>query len=1137
MWKKFLDAIGWSTPPDPTPEPAASEASEGPAPVPSTHEPSPPVTPSAPTDSRTVPPGSRDSRTVPPGSRDSAALFDLLNRVLREPGLAKTLAPSDLPKLAELGERAMSPMNPKRTLAVAYVWAHHAALTDAELPLLHAAVWSGEKWRDSVQLERVRELLQKLDTALAERVLLELPHTRDALRYFHPGCPTTRVAVAAMVGASSMHLRQDLPRFPADARDAIARESLSLPPPPEVARVLIEHVDDPTSPEWLPLFEIAVSERQAYVSAKFWSAFERLPEPTRVALALSGHAEPEAAMRAPHPEVAARAVSELASSTDARSPWVKVVIAQGTHAVAPLEAALAGAPPGRELLARALCGLGDAGVSGLLLVLADSRGSVRQIAREGLLAAPAESIEPTLTALLSSKRKGDRQAVLELLEARRDPLAVRLAARFVADERDAAIQERLGALGAAAPSRTASLRRAVDAIADPLVHQSLLSMTESALRLAWQRDSEETLARFAALAGTRLGHMAEAPFRRLLDLYGEPVLPALAIAVSLAHENPWRTRRILDVAPKTPEMSGLLLDASEDVNRIDSLTLGRIAETGPTDLVLRACALGLAQASTFPRAAAVEILVGLGGAALPLLTVELDASTADRRVAAATAMGRLDDPTVEALLQARLDGERSKVVRAALLRALRRHVVTPGIGTDALDSRLAAFPEPELPGWLDRSLLPALAWSDGTPMSDGARTWLLGACADASAGGPDADLVALAGRFDPTTTGALYDVLRTLHDPGAASGDVRWMLQAAGVLGTPAHRDALAATCDDRYRSGGATHGATIVEMLASVADRGALRWLDRWRRKARSSGLVDRCTQALEDLARERGMPVGALLEAALPDLGFAPDGTRSFPFGARTLDLTITADGLEISLEGKVRKSPPAARKDEDADAVKAARAELSALKKEVADFQALVRDGLENTMVSGRRWSREDWRTHVERPLVRPLARHVVFETGGTPFTVGSSGPLAADGRPVELGDTVGVAHPVDVALGAFEARVGPQPFPQIDRPTYTLADLDGLLASRTELDSRSMRAILERRGYHRGPTLDGGWVVTMDRRAGDLRISLVHSGFPIGEVERVTVEAFEVVREDRSVVDPATLDARTVSEMGADLAALP
>ena len=192
-----------------------------------------------------------------------------------------------------------------------------------------------------------------------------------------------------------------------------------------------------------------------------------------------------------------------------------------------------------------------------------------------------------------------------------------------------------------------------------------------------------------------------------------------------------------------------------------------------------------------------------------------------------------------------------------------------------------------------------------------------------------------------------------------------------------------------------------------------------------------------------------------------------------------------------GKTLKSLPAARSGEDGDAVKAAKKQLTAARKEARAVLTLQSGRLYEAMCAGRTWPVPEWRRHlVSHPLVGRLVTRLVWlmipADGGeqVAFRPTEDGALIGiDDAELDLSDDAAVALAHRTAVSADQAaawqahmadyEVTPlfdqlsATLPNTARGQKVLTDLQGHVT-----DTLTLRGAATTRGYRRGAVMDGG-----------------------------------------------------------------
>ncbi len=435
-----------------------------------------------------------------------------------------------------------------------------------------------------------------------------------------------------------------------------------------------------------------------------------------------------------------------------------------------------------------------------------------------------------------------------------------------------------------------------------------------------------------------------------------------------------------------------------------------------------------------------------------------------------------------------------------------------------IDALLSRFAGP-LPKEIDLAALPRLTWTSGTPLSDGAMQWAIAKLAEESAKNHDVILEALLSQWESAQFKPLWQTLSTVYANDKVSR-IGWVLFAAGLLGDDEVMYELGKNLDDEARSGASAAAFYKVQIMARHGSTSALTWLDHWTRKARSQGLKQRTMNALDDVAKARGISRDEIADSVTSDLGFDAQGQQQFPFGERTLTLTLQGDGtLALSLDGKALKSAPATRKSDDADELKARRAELTLYRKQIKQAFANALARLEQAMVTGRTFSAEIFgKTWGSNALLAYLGRRVVWclnHEGQTQCVrLDESNCLVdIDDEPVTWPEDafLTVLHPLNSnaeecaqwqeIFADYEIE---SPFPQLSRPVFTLPEDEKTLKAvkrykKTKFPTSRLRTRMERRGWANGEPQDAGsvnWLYKYFAKA-DITVAIhMSNGFCMG-----------------------------------------
>ena len=488
----------------------------------------------------------------------------------------------------------------------------------------------------------------------------------------------------------------------------------------------------------------------------------------------------------------------------------------------------------------------------------------------------------------------------------------------------------------------------------------------------------------------------------------------------------------------------------------------------------------------------------------------LAARTVEGRVSAAAWVGSLGRAASVPAVRTALSKEKKEVVRAALLGALGRcggdagELLSPEVlGAEAV--RGLADGTPASLNWFDMEALPAATWADGSAVDPRIIQWW----------------VVLAEKLKNPSGRGLIDLYLSLLKPAdaaAISAHVTrsWMVKDTHLPSAAHRRTYTSSAMADKgllafavRMEGGELAGLVrsymrdnpsrraqfeaLVHALHANSSPEALQVLLSIARRHKMSS-VQRTAEALaQEVAEERGWSAEELADRTIPTAGFSDDGLLHVSYGPREFMGRLTPD-FRIELAdsaGKTLKSLPAARSGEDGDAVKAAKKQLTAARKEARAVLTLQSGRLYEAMCAGRTWPVSEWRRHlVSHPLVGRLVTRLVWlmipADGGeqVAFRPAEDGALIGiDDAELDLSDDAAVALAHRTAVSADQAvawqahmadyEVTPlfdqlsATLPNTARGQKVLIDLQGHVT-----DTLTLRGAATTRGYRRGAVMDGG-----------------------------------------------------------------
>ncbi|GLY32645.1 DUF4132 domain-containing protein [Kineosporia sp. NBRC 101731] len=389
--------------------------------------------------------------------------------------------------------------------------------------------------------------------------------------------------------------------------------------------------------------------------------------------------------------------------------------------------------------------------------------------------------------------------------------------------------------------------------------------------------------------------------------------------------------------------------------------------------------------------------------------------------------------------------------------------------------------------------------------------------------------------------------------------------------------DALALTGDDEVvrqltplilswpGEGGHARAVAGVNVLAAIGSDVALMHLNSIAQRAKFKGLKSAAQERMASLAADLGLTADQLADRLVPGLGLDDDGSLLLDYGPRQFVVGFDEElrPYVTDTAGQRLKNLPRPGTKDDPDLAPAAYQQFSGLKKDVRKIAADLVQRLEQSMVSGRRWSGSEFRQFlVGHPLVCHVVRRLVWGVYDDGRLVGAL-RVAEDRSFADLADletklpddaVVGVAHPLHLGpavepwAGVFADYEILQPFPQLDRPVHTLTPSEaehGVLERFEGLEAPNGTVLgLERRGWRREEPDDVMQMSVAVSFSSGLKCSVrLDPGFVIGFPTDADVQTLVTVRLHHGSPEPfadrATLpllgdcDPVAVSEILGDL----
>ncbi|MEU8233358.1 DUF4132 domain-containing protein [Actinoplanes sp. NPDC048967] len=569
---------------------------------------------------------------------------------------------------------------------------------------------------------------------------------------------------------------------------------------------------------------------------------------------------------------------------------------------------------------------------------------------------------------------------------------------------------------------------------------------------------------------------------------------------------------------------------------------------------------------------AAERSPALTDALLPYSSPAIAVFMADRytrvksaRPAAVTWLSRHAEAAARALVPAALGkaGTARRQAEAALLAlpAVTVRAAASAYGpaaASAIDSLLARDPLtllparlPVNPAWAVPAMLPPVRLRDGSgalPLA--AVDALITMLAVSKLDEPYAGIGLVAAACEPDDLAEFAWGLLEAWELAGADAKQSWVLDALALLGDDTTVRRLTPRILAWPGDGGHTKAVAGVRALAAIGTDVALMRLYGISQRAKFKGLKTAAEEKITEVADSLGLTAEQLADRLVPDFGLAADGSMTLDYGSRQFrvgfDEQLRPHVSDVS--GKRLKALPKPSEPLAEDAYQ----QFTALKKDVRTVAADQVRRLEQAMVTGRRWTPEEFARYLAgHPLLWHIVRRLVWTVSdGASFRVTEDRSYAdAVDEPYALPEdaTVGVAHPLD--LGAALPAWGEvfadyeivQPFPQLSRETYpaTEESLKRFLGAAVP----ATRVLgLERRGWRREAPQDAGVQSRIERVAGDLTVVVeLDPGIAVGDPDGLGDQTLEDIHvhgrsrlDDRPGRQPFTaLGAIAASEVIRDL----
>jgi hypothetical protein len=328
-----------------------------------------------------------------------------------------------------------------------------------------------------------------------------------------------------------------------------------------------------------------------------------------------------------------------------------------------------------------------------------------------------------------------------------------------------------------------------------------------------------------------------------------------------------------------------------------------------------------------------------------------------------------------------------------------------------------------------------------------------------------------------------------------------------------------------QYYGTRASQGKSLIAMLSWIESSAAIQLMLSIGSRFRTKSFQAEAEKQAKALADRRGWTMDELADRTIPSAGFDESGLLELSFGPRAFTARLKADfSVELfNEEEKPIKALPSPRQDDDAELAKDAKKAWTSVKKDLKNIVSMQTERLYEALCIGRTWIFDDWQRYLnQHPVMRHLTQRVVWSARREGQVIATFRPLE-DGtltdyhdEPVVLNqdDVVSIAHHShlrDDDVKAWQQHLMdyeiPALFQQFGKANYVLpsdradqksiGDFEGHL-----LETFALRGRATKLGYSRGPTEDGGWFSTYEKRYTSLGIVAIveFTGNPLPETNR-------------------------------------
>ncbi|MCC8365619.1 DUF4132 domain-containing protein [Xenorhabdus sp. PB61.4] len=262
--------------------------------------------------------------------------------------------------------------------------------------------------------------------------------------------------------------------------------------------------------------------------------------------------------------------------------------------------------------------------------------------------------------------------------------------------------------------------------------------------------------------------------------------------------------------------------------------------------------------------------------------------------------------------------------------------------------------------------------------------------------------------------------------------------------------------------------------------------------RRYRTSSIQEKARELVTQIAERNGWSADELADRTIPSAGLNETGTLVLEYGERTFTARLnTKQKLALfNPEGKEIKALPAARNNESEEQIKETKKLFTASKKELKQVIELQTARLYEAMCAQRQWQSSDWQEYIlTHPVMHKLIEQLVWQEVRDGEIINQFRP-SDDGCLLNLDDdeislrndsSIQLAHSALVSEEDRKAWLAhfkdykvkflfsqmENKVPELDLTKTEIEDRKGWVT-----DTFTLRGILTKMGYQRGPIQDAG-----------------------------------------------------------------